>query len=156
MSWTSFETLNYPTVQASGGVNNNFDYPTSSDDAVMSPELGSKPATQLDRREQAIKSPPSSISDTSQQDGESNRGRRQDREESNGGKRITASGDEEDDQASPGANGQPRKRKRSRKGLDKKFGCPTEGCGKSYSRAEHLYRHQLNRMFRGLPIVSLS
>ncbi|KAF7863165.1 hypothetical protein EAF04_007248 [Stromatinia cepivora] len=38
----------------------------------------------------------------------------------------------------------PRKRRRSRKGLDKKFECSTEGCGKSYSRAEHLYRHQLN------------
>jgi hypothetical protein len=38
-----------------------------------------------------------------------------------------------------------RKRRRSRKGLDKKFECPHEGCGKSYSRAEHLYRHQLNR-----------
>ncbi|KAL7267949.1 hypothetical protein RUND412_009446 [Rhizina undulata] len=37
-----------------------------------------------------------------------------------------------------------RKRRRSRKGLDKKFECPHPGCGKSYSRAEHLYRHQLN------------
>ncbi|KAI1821526.1 fungal-specific transcription factor domain-containing protein [Xylaria intraflava] len=37
-----------------------------------------------------------------------------------------------------------KKRRRSRKGLDKKFECPTEGCGKSYSRAEHLHRHQLN------------
>lgn len=41
--------------------------------------------------------------------------------------------------------GSSRKRRRSRKGLDKKFECPHEGCGKSYSRAEHLYRHQLNR-----------
>ncbi|KAH6659828.1 fungal-specific transcription factor domain-containing protein [Truncatella angustata] len=40
--------------------------------------------------------------------------------------------------------GPNRKRRRSRKGLDKKFECPSEGCGKSYSRAEHLYRHQLN------------
>ncbi|KAI1881369.1 hypothetical protein JX265_000195 [Neoarthrinium moseri] len=40
--------------------------------------------------------------------------------------------------------GPTRKRRRSRKGLDKKFECPHEGCGKSYSRAEHLYRHQLN------------
>lgn len=38
-----------------------------------------------------------------------------------------------------------RKRRRSRKGLDKKFECPEDGCGRSYSRAEHLYRHQLNR-----------
>ncbi|CAO2652862.1 Nn.00g022730.m01.CDS01 [Neocucurbitaria sp. VM-36] len=42
------------------------------------------------------------------------------------------------------AQGSSRKRRRSRKGLDKKFECPHEGCGKSYSRAEHLYRHQLN------------
>lgn len=39
-----------------------------------------------------------------------------------------------------------KKRKRSRKVYsDKKFVCSHEGCGKSYSRAEHLYRHQLNR-----------
>ncbi|KAK2799487.1 hypothetical protein FQN50_008459 [Emmonsiellopsis sp. PD_5] len=38
-----------------------------------------------------------------------------------------------------------KKRKRSRKGdSEKKFDCKHEGCGKSYSRAEHLYRHQLN------------
>lgn len=43
--------------------------------------------------------------------------------------------------------GTPRKRRRSRKGLDKKFECPFEACGKSYSRAEHLHRHQLNREF---------
>ncbi|KAI8686969.1 hypothetical protein NCS56_00269000 [Fusarium sp. Ph1] len=40
--------------------------------------------------------------------------------------------------------GPARKRRRSRKGLDKRFECTAEGCGKSYSRAEHLYRHQLN------------
>ncbi|KAH8592916.1 fungal-specific transcription factor domain-containing protein [Bisporella sp. PMI_857] len=45
---------------------------------------------------------------------------------------------------SSGTDGPTRKRRRSRKGLDKKFECPQEGCGKSYSRAEHLYRHQLN------------
>lgn len=28
---------------------------------------------------------------------------------------------------------------------EKKYACPQEGCDKSYSRAEHLYRHQLNR-----------
>lgn len=40
-----------------------------------------------------------------------------------------------------------KKRKRPRKiGPEKKFECKYEGCGKSYSRAEHLYRHQLNRM----------
>ncbi|KAK2734202.1 hypothetical protein FQN57_001856 [Myotisia sp. PD_48] len=38
-----------------------------------------------------------------------------------------------------------KKRKRPRKGdTEKKFDCKHEGCGKSYSRAEHLYRHQLN------------
>ncbi|KAF8460405.1 fungal-specific transcription factor domain-containing protein [Kalaharituber pfeilii] len=37
-----------------------------------------------------------------------------------------------------------RKRRRSRKGLDKKFECPHPECGRTYSRAEHLYRHQLN------------
>ncbi|KAF3906550.1 hypothetical protein ABW20_dc0107752 [Dactylellina cionopaga] len=37
-----------------------------------------------------------------------------------------------------------RKRRRSRKGMDKKYECSHPGCGKSYSRAEHLYRHQLN------------
>ncbi|KAI5463735.1 fungal-specific transcription factor domain-containing protein [Mariannaea sp. PMI_226] len=41
-------------------------------------------------------------------------------------------------------NGPTRKRRRSRKGLDKRFECNADGCGKSYSRAEHLYRHQLN------------
>lgn len=62
------------------------------------------------------------------------RGRCNDEEENNSG---TAEG-------SP-AGGTPRKRRRSRKGLDKKYNCPHEDCGKSYSRAEHLYRHQLNR-----------
>ena len=41
--------------------------------------------------------------------------------------------------------GTSRKRRRSKKGLDKKFNCTAPKCGKSYSRAEHLYRHQLNR-----------
>lgn len=45
------------------------------------------------------------------------------------------------------AGGVLRKRKRSRKiQSERKFECTFEGCGKSYSRAEHLYRHQLNRM----------
>ncbi|KAL4784089.1 fungal-specific transcription factor domain-containing protein [Aspergillus varians] len=43
------------------------------------------------------------------------------------------------------AGGPPRKRKRTRKvQTERKFDCSFEGCGKSYSRAEHLYRHQLN------------
>ncbi|KAM0325481.1 hypothetical protein ACHAQA_007468 [Verticillium albo-atrum] len=53
-------------------------------------------------------------------------------------------GDEGKAGSSNSDGGPARKRRRSRKGLDKKFECPQEGCGKSYSRAEHLYRHQLN------------
>lgn len=63
------------------------------------------------------------------------RGRRRDRSDEG----DTGDGADADGQ------GSSRKRRRSRKGLDKKFECPHEGCGKSYSRAEHLYRHQLNR-----------
>ncbi|KAJ5293439.1 uncharacterized protein N7443_009392 [Penicillium atrosanguineum] len=41
---------------------------------------------------------------------------------------------------------QPSKRRRRtrRAPSDRKFECSHENCGKSYSRAEHLYRHQLN------------
>ena len=53
--------------------------------------------------------------------------------------------DEKPEQSSGEQAGSSRKRRRSKKGLDKKFDCNTVGCGKSYSRAEHLYRHQLNR-----------
>jgi hypothetical protein len=67
-------------------------------------------------------------------DSSDTRGRRRDRDEDGD------TGDGEGD-----GHGSSRKRRRSRKGLDKKFECPHEGCGKSYSRAEHLYRHQLNR-----------
>ena len=42
----------------------------------------------------------------------------------------------------------PKKKRRVVKpNPDKKFECKHEGCGKSYSRAEHLYRHQLNREY---------
>ncbi|KAK9465338.1 fungal-specific transcription factor domain-containing protein [Lipomyces arxii] len=37
-----------------------------------------------------------------------------------------------------------RKRRRSRKGLDKVFECDAPGCGKKFTRSEHLSRHQLN------------
>lgn len=47
--------------------------------------------------------------------------------------------DDGDDGQSSNSEGPARKRRRSRKGLDKKFECPEKGCGKSYSRAEHLY-----------------
>ena len=40
---------------------------------------------------------------------------------------------------------QPRKKRRVIQSSDKKYICPHDGCGKRYSRAEHLYRHQLNR-----------
>lgn len=43
------------------------------------------------------------------------------------------------------ADSKPKKKRRVIKTADKKFECPEENCGKSYSRAEHLYRHQLNR-----------
>ena len=39
----------------------------------------------------------------------------------------------------------PKKKRRIIKPTDKKYECPHPDCGKSYSRAEHLYRHQLNR-----------
>lgn len=71
-------------------------------------------------------------------DQEESRGRRRDRDDMDG--ETNGEGDGDGD-----ATGSSRKRRRSRKGLDKKFNCPHDGCGKSYSRAEHLYRHQLNR-----------
>jgi hypothetical protein len=40
---------------------------------------------------------------------------------------------------------QPRKKRRVIQSSDKKYICPAQGCGKRYSRNEHLYRHQLNR-----------
>jgi hypothetical protein len=63
------------------------------------------------------------------------------------GRRRTRDSDDDDDaeDGSVPPPGSSKKRRRSRKGLDKKFECPHEGCGRSYSRAEHLYRHQLNR-----------
>lgn len=52
---------------------------------------------------------------------------------------IKADYDAEDGKAgSSNSDGPTRKRRRSRKALDKKFECSAEGCGKSYSRAEHL------------------
>lgn len=80
---------------------------------------------------------------SSPDDRDHDRGRRRDRDEPDG--------DMGDDGDAPEGTGGSRKRRRSRKGLDKKFECPHSGCGKSYSRAEHLYRHQLNRMLISLP-----
>lgn len=48
-------------------------------------------------------------------------------------------GDDNHDDSSNDDDGPSRKRRRSRKGLDKKFDCPDPDCGKSYSRAEHLF-----------------
>ncbi|KAK4554532.1 hypothetical protein LTR86_008386 [Recurvomyces mirabilis] len=42
------------------------------------------------------------------------------------------------------ADAKPKKRRKVIKNSDKKYQCPHSDCGKSYSRAEHLYRHQLN------------
>ena len=49
---------------------------------------------------------------------------------------------EEDHEVQPPSPKRPRKVKPN---ADKKFECKVEGCGKVYSRAEHLYRHDLNR-----------
>ncbi|OQO05411.1 hypothetical protein B0A48_09179 [Cryoendolithus antarcticus] len=38
----------------------------------------------------------------------------------------------------------PKKKRRIIKTSDKKYECPEKDCNKMYSRAEHLYRHQLN------------
>ena len=65
--------------------------------------------------------------------------------ETRGRRRDRSDDGDTGDGADGDGQGSSRKRRRSRKGLDKKFECPHEGCGKSYSRAEHLYRHQLNR-----------
>jgi len=47
------------------------------------------------------------------------------------------------------ADAKPKKKRKIIKNSDKKYQCPHGDCGKSYSRAEHLYRHQLNRMSHG-------
>lgn len=110
----------------------------------MSPHSASRIGAVTVKSESSYQSPPSSLSDVSQPDHDDSRGRRQDRDRS-----ATAIGEDEsaDEKETGGDNagGKQRKRKRSRKGLEKNFPCPHQGCGKSYSRAEHLYRHQLNR-----------
>jgi hypothetical protein len=97
------------------------------------PELGKTQTQFQDNMDTtADREPPTPASPDSAE----TRGRRREREDSG----------EEGPDGPDGDTGGSRKRRRSRKGLDKKFECPHEGCGKSYSRAEHLYRHQLNRM----------
>ncbi|KAL3953455.1 hypothetical protein ACCO45_011411 [Purpureocillium lilacinum] len=44
---------------------------------------------------------------------------------------------EDTNDASSNSDEPAKKRRRSRKGLGKRFECSAEGCGKSYSRAEH-------------------
>lgn len=69
-----------------------------------------------------------------------NRGRarsRQDKDKEGSADGSLGEGADADGHSS-GTDGPSRKRRRSRKGLDKKFECPQNGCGKSYSRAEHL------------------
>lgn len=83
-------------------------------------------------------------------DRDEDRGRRRDRDDNDNDNDP----DNNDPNDAHDGTGSSRKRRRSRKGLDKKFECPHSGCGKSYSRAEHLYRHQLNRMSH-VPYLSL-
>ncbi|KAK5167041.1 uncharacterized protein LTR77_007770 [Saxophila tyrrhenica] len=56
---------------------------------------------------------------------------------------IDADADAEHEVDDP-SDSKPKKKRRIIKTPDKKFNCPNPDCGKSYSRAEHLYRHQLN------------
>jgi hypothetical protein len=75
------------------------------------------------------------------ENGDQPRGRRRSRTQARGKHDPESEGDiegESDEEQFSGQDGPSRKRKRSRKGLDKKFGCPEPDCGKSYSRAEHL------------------
>lgn len=112
----------------------------------MGPHTGASSSSLVTvKNETSYKSPPSSVSDLSQPECESVRGRRQDRESTSTAKAEDESDDNKDSIGE--IQGKPRKRKRSRKALEKSFPCTFEGCGKSYSRAEHLYRHQLNRRF---------
>lgn len=78
------------------------------------------------------------------------RGRERDRDPEPANMDITPSNGS--GQLSSSVEAPSRKRRRSRKGLDKKFECPQPGCGRTYSRAEHLYRHQLNR--RATPFLN--
>lgn len=89
-----------------------------------------------------LRDPPSS--DTVKPEPDLDRGRRRSRSDDKDVEGLDL--DDADDGDAGGDNvhssnseGPARKRRRSRKGLDKKFECPEKGCGKSYSRAEHLY-----------------
>ena len=54
----------------------------------------------------------------------------------------------------PTAAQSPRRPSSSRTEGRRRFSCTYAGCGRDYSRAEHLYRHQLNRT--ALSIQTLS
>src|SRR2546423_14201588 len=56
----------------------------------------------------------------------------------------------------PDAPPAKKRRRGAKANSEKKFECKHEGCGKSYSRAEHLYRHQLNRSWHAEPSGPLS
>ena len=114
----------HPHEFASGSKANSFDLSTKTNMTISTPTAKPEASAASERASDELQSP----------DGDGQRGRRRNRDGENG---DDASGDE----------GSSKKRRRSRKGLDKKFECPHVGCGKSYSRAEHLYRHQLNRKF---------
>lgn len=113
----------------------------------MTSILAAQPVTFLPKNLVAQMDAPQMAPDLLKADADAkDRGRRRSRNE----------GQEETGDASPGPEGEgegegdavdghsssndgpSRKRRRSRKGLDKKFECTQEGCGKSYSRAEHL------------------
>ncbi|KAJ2905485.1 c2h2 finger domain-containing protein [Zalerion maritima] len=114
--------------------------------SVLAPQPTNISTHSTDRPDANMSSAPDSVSPTTvKHDEDGERGRRRSR--SDDGDSIhnginPADGNHHNSSNSDG--GPARKRRRSRKGLDKKFECTHEGCGKSYSRAEHLYRHQLN------------
>ncbi len=93
------------------------------------------------------------------QEDENDRGRPRSRSDDLDGSDVDADGaadggpggdgtDADGNHANSSSEGHTRKRRRSRKGLDKKFECPEKGCGKSYSRAEHLYADNPPRAIR--------
>lgn len=50
-----------------------------------------------------------------------------------------------ENRASTHGSTEKKSKRRHRGGNGKRFRCGHEDCGKTYSRAEHLQRHQLNR-----------
>ncbi|KAI9678336.1 MAG: hypothetical protein M1817_006282 [Caeruleum heppii] len=88
------------------------------------------------------KSPPIKEEPQPHQPDDTSRGRRRSRE--HGSEDLDEDVKMAQSEDGAGAGPPSRKRRRSRKGLGQKFVCGTDGCVKSYSRAEHLYRHRLN------------